>query len=882
MQPSDESGGRADDQEIESAASESGGTGLGSLDELIELAPAAVIVRTFDDVITYWSRGAEELYGWSRAEAIGQVTHALLHTVFPASRQAVDESLEKTGRWNGELVHTRRDGTTVVVASRQAVRRDQTGRPVAIVQVNTDITEHMRVEDDLRASEERFRLLVESVQDYAIYMLSPEGIVMSWNEGAMRLKGYLPDEILGQSFTRFYPPDDVARRVPYMLLERAAAEGRVTAEGWRVRKDGTRFWADIVITALRDKEGRLRGFAKVTRDVTARRQAEEDRARAQREEGARIAAEALQAELRVSRDQLAAILAGVAEGITVQDATGRVIYANDAAARLIGFPDAAAFLNAPRHEIYQHFKVFDEAGAPLPLDQLPGRKVLRDEPAAEIVVQFRPPETSELRWSLLNATPIRDSNGKPQLAVNIFHDITERRRAEETARFLAAAGFVLAQALDYEHTLQEVARLAVPTLADWCVVDIVDDDGQIRRLAAAHSDPAKVQLAEELSRRYPIDPNASDGLAQILRTGRAELAAEITDAQLAASVGDPEYLRILRSLQIRSALTVPLLARGRVLGAITLIHAESGRHYTESDLTVAENLAVRAALAIDNARLYREARVQADTQVELNAALRDAMGRLQDVLRTREEFLAAASHDLKNPIASIKGLAQLSRRRLQRSDRVDLAQIREDLTRIDAIASRASGMVEGLLDIARLQMGQPLDLNREPTDLVELTRDLVAEHQRQTDRHQIRLETDLASAVGQWDSNRLTRAIGNLLDNAVKYSPRGGTIQVRVTQEPGSDEWISVMVQDEGVGIAPDDLERIFDRFQRGSNVVGVIPGTGIGFTSVRHIVAAHGGLVQASSEPGRGTTFTIRLPLGASPEPETEIVDAVAEGTQS
>src|SRR5579883_3327442 len=126
MQPSDESGGRADDQEIESAASESGGTGLGSLDELIELAPAAVIVRTFDDVITYWSRGAEELYGWSRAEAIGQVTHALLHTVFPASRQAVDESLEKTGRWNGELVHTRRDGTTVVVASRQAVRRDQT------------------------------------------------------------------------------------------------------------------------------------------------------------------------------------------------------------------------------------------------------------------------------------------------------------------------------------------------------------------------------------------------------------------------------------------------------------------------------------------------------------------------------------------------------------------------------------------------------------------------------------------------------------------------------------------------------------------------------------------------------------------------------------
>ena len=214
---------------------------LARLGELLELSPAGVIVRDFgSDTITYWSRGAEEMYGWSRAEAVGQVTHRLLRTQFPVSKEELDDALQRTGRWEGDLIHTRRGGDQIVVASRQAVHGDEGGGEAATLEINTDITHRKRMQAHLLESEDRFRLLVDSVQDYAIFLLSPDGLVESWNAGAQRLKGYRPEEILGQSYARFYPPEDAARGLPATLLARAAAEGRVEIEGWRVRRDGSR------------------------------------------------------------------------------------------------------------------------------------------------------------------------------------------------------------------------------------------------------------------------------------------------------------------------------------------------------------------------------------------------------------------------------------------------------------------------------------------------------------------------------------------------------------------------------------------------------------------------------------------------------------------
>ncbi|MBV9582020.1 MAG: PAS domain S-box protein [Chloroflexi bacterium] len=840
--------------------------GADELKGLLNLAPVAVIVRSFgSDTIVYWSRGAEDLYGWAAAEVGGQVTHTLLRTHFPISKETVDAQLGTAGSWSGELVHIRRNGQAVVVASRQAVQRDAQGQPTLTLEINSDITERKLAETRLRESEERFRLLVDSVQDYAIFLLSADARVMTWNEGAQRLKGFTPEEIIGHSFTRFYSVEDVQRGLPYKLLERATAEGRVEHEGWRIRKDGSRFWANVTITALRDQAGELRGFAKITRDLTERKASEDARAQANREEGARLAAEASQEELRASRDQLATILAGVDEGVMAQDPQGRVIYANTTAAQMCGFSDGQLLQRASVAEVVARFEVFDESGRQLLRSELPAARVLRGEIVPETTLRFRTPgDPRQERWSVVHATAVRAPDGSIQQVISIFRDVTERKWAEDTAKFLSAVNLELTRSLDYEATLARVAELAVPGLADWCLVDVLGDDRQLHRLAVAHRDPAKVRLAEELARRYPDQPAGAPGASGVLRTGRVAFVEQVSDEMIQTGARDADHLAILRGLHIRSVIVAPLIARGLGLGTITLATSESGRRYEQRDVRLAEDLAVRAAVAVDNARLYREAQEQAATHVELNQALREAMTHLEQNLRTRDEFLASAAHDLKNPLASIKGLAQLLERRVARAEGLSLEAVTDGLARIDSVATRATNQVDELLDVARLQMGRALGLDLQPTDLVELARDAVTEHAARTQRHEVTFQSDVPELVGLWDRHRLSRVFDNLLDNAVKYSPEGGLVSVRVTRE-ASPSMAVVVVEDAGVGIHPDDLARIFQRFERGVNVVGEIVGTGIGLVTVKHVVESHGGTVTASSQPHQGTTFTIRLPLTAA-----------------
>jgi PAS domain S-box-containing protein len=222
-------------------------------------------------------------------------------------------------------------------------------------------------------------------------------------------------------------------------------------------------------------------------------------------------------------------------------------------------------------------------------------------------------------------------DGKVVGKIGIARDITERKRAENALRFLAEASSLLASSLDYQTTLVNVARLAVPQIADWCIVDIVEESGSLHQLAVAHVDPSKEEMARELRRRYPPDERSTRGVREAIRTGQSMLVPEISDAQLAATARDPEHLAILRDLGFRSAMIVPLVARGRTLGAITLVSAESEHRYGADDLAMAEDLARDATLAVDNARLFEDA---------------------QEALRLREEFLSIASHELKTPLTA--------------------------------------------------------------------------------------------------------------------------------------------------------------------------------------------------------------------------------------
>ncbi|MBX5490473.1 MAG: HAMP domain-containing histidine kinase [Chloroflexi bacterium] len=233
---------------------------------------------------------------------------------------------------------------------------------------------------------------------------------------------------------------------------------------------------------------------------------------------------------------------------------------------------------------------------------------------------------------------------------------------------------------------------------------------------------------------------------------------------------------------------------------------------------------------------------------------------LEQALRTREEFLAAAAHDLKNPLAAIKGAAQLLQRRIARGAMLPPERLSQALAGIDVSATRMAALLDDLLDVTRLHMLGTLDLDRQPTDLIALSRAVAEEQQAGTESHVIQVHSSLPTLVGSYDRARLGRALANLLSNAVKYSPGGGTVSITVERE--GPAWAVVSVQDEGVGIPPEDLPHIFERFHRGSNVVGRIAGTGIGLASVRQVVEAHGGTVSVRSEVGRGSCFTVRLPL--------------------
>ena len=496
------------------------------------------------------------------------------------------------------------------------------------------------------------RLLIDSVVDYAIFALDAEGRVATWNPGAQRLKGYTPEEIVGRHFSAFYPPEDVAAGKPAQALEAATRLGHIESEGWRVRKDGSRFWANVVITALRDASGTLVGFAKVTRDLTERREAEARlrelaAAEAARGEAERRAgelemlsrqlqdqtleleaqteeAQSLAEELEQSNESLQTalmeteeardaantaerfsrgILESIADPFVVQDADWRFVYVNEAATRVfapLGYATAAELQGRVVWDAFPHLR-----GSTY-------EREMRRSMDSRTPVTFEVFDAEHGSWAQMFCYPLPGGGLATQ-----WKDITPRRQAEEAAHYLARASEVLGRSLDYQTTLAELAQLVVPQLADWCAVDVVVEGGRTERLAVAHVDPERVAYAKELERRYPPDPNASSGVPNVIRTGEPELIAEIPDELLVAGAVDEEHLRIARALGLRSAMVVPLLARGRVLGALTLVTAESRRRYGEAELALATELGRRAGAAVDNARLLKEARDAADRTTRL-------------------------------------------------------------------------------------------------------------------------------------------------------------------------------------------------------------------------------------------------------------------------
>jgi PAS domain S-box-containing protein len=312
-------------------------------------------------------------------------------------------------------------------------------------------------------------------------------------------------------------------------------------------------------------------------------------------------------DLRSTRARLDGVLGALAEAVTVHDDEGQTVYANAAAARLLGRETPDDVTAARPGELAARFVITKEDGSPVEVQDLPGRRLVAGEPAPELLTRSIDRQTGRGYWLLTKATLLEDQGRN--FAVNVIEDVTAHKEAEQRQRFLAEAGQVLASSLDYQPTLQRVAQLTVPWLADWCAVDMPDGQGGIQQVALAHADPAKIAMAEELRRRYPPDPNAPNGVPGVLRGGPPELYPDIPDELLEQATSDPQQLEAIRAVGMRSAMVVPMRMGEQTLGALTLATADSGRRFSDEDFAFAQDLALRAATAIQNARLY-EAQVR--------------------------------------------------------------------------------------------------------------------------------------------------------------------------------------------------------------------------------------------------------------------------------
>ena len=508
------------------------------------------------------------MYGYSRAEEIvGARLNDLLSSSIPENIQylrdfvlsgyrltdAESQEVDRYGRTKYFL-----NDLTGIVENECLLRVWGTQR---------DITERKQAEE-VRA---RLAAIVESSED-AIIAKTLDGIITDWNRGAKKIYGYSAQEVLGKPINILVPPDR-PNEIPMILERLRRGEAIEHYETVRVTKDGRRLDISLTISPIRNSAGKIVGASTIARNITERKRAEE----------------ALKESERLYRT----VIEQATENIFLVDAeTRRIVESNSAFQETLGYTE----------EELRSMTLYDIVAADRKSIDSNIRLILEQKQRSVGERKYRRKDGSLVDVEVSVSTILR--NGRETLC-DVAHDITESKRREEAQRFLAEVGATLSSSLDYRATLASVARLAVPRLADWCAVDIVEEDGTLERLAVEHEDLQKVQLAHELQERYPPDPETPQGLLRVLRSGQSEFYPDITDEMMVAAARDAEHLRLMRELGFVSLIFVPLVARGRTLGVITLVSAESGRRYREADLELAEELARHAALAVDNARLYK-------------------------------------------------------------------------------------------------------------------------------------------------------------------------------------------------------------------------------------------------------------------------------------
>jgi PAS domain S-box-containing protein len=778
----------------------------------------AVIATDAGGRVRFMNPVAERLTGWPLAEAEGRPLGEIFKIVNEVTRATVESPVEKVLR-EGQIVGLAnytvllaRDGTEVPIDDSGAPIRDERGRTSGVVLVFHDVTEQRKGER-MRAHQ---AAIVESSSE-AVIGKTLEGTVTSWNAAAERMYGYTAEEAIGRHIS-FIVPEELREDLADILSRLGRGERVERAETVRVTRDGSRLDMSLIISPIRDPSGHLVGASTVGRDITAQKRADSESTRLSRL-------------VEHERGRLKNLVANV-PGVVWEawgepdESSQRIDFVSEHVEQMLGYT-VEEWLSTPNFWLsIVHPEDRERAGS-----------------EARAIFESREDGTSQFRWVHRDGRVVHvesqsrvvlDERGEPAGMRGVTMDITERKVREERLRFLAEASRVLGSSLDYETTLAGLARLAVAAMADYCLVDLVDDDGRVRRVAAAHADPARQQLAERL-RAFPPGPQSA-GIPRVLRTGRPEVLQEVTEEMIPALARDEEHARMLSELGLKSFVTVPLVTRGRTIGALTFSSTRASRRYADGDVAYAQEIASRAALAIENARLY---------------------ARAQEVNRAKDEFLATLSHELRTPLTPILGWTHMIR-----SGRLGPAETAQGIRIIEKNSQSLSRLINDLLDMSSILSGK-MRIEHAPVELAGVVREAAETVRPQADARSVSVEVQtggLRPAVVSGDRTRLVQVFWNLLHNAVKFSREGGRVRVRVGALDGTAR---VEIEDEGAGIEPEFLPHVFERFRQADmGTTRAHGGLGLGLALVKSFVEAHGGSVNAESAgTGRGSRFTVALP---------------------